>query len=369
MVVIIGGGGAGLYYACLTKEKNHETRVIVVEEHLDIGKPVQCTGILTTDIKKFVPLKELGGFTENIITKTKVYSPNKSIEIKISPDTIINNVGLIKYLHERALKSGVEIMEGYRYTGNEGIKIFLRNIKTKQEITLEDNYLVGADGPSSLVAKNNGLYGKRAFLTGVQARVEVEKKFDRATIEFYPHLGEYAWFTPESEKIARIGVAAKRNAKKIFDEFIKKYPGKVLDWQGGPIPFHKPGYKVYRKTGLFRVALIGDAAMQVKNTTGGGIIPGMKAAEALAKGFDEYEKNVKPLHKELYIHYLLNKALSKYSDKDWDLLVKRVNSKNVKEILANNNRDNAKKMVLRLARSKGMVLEGIKAARKIILRV
>ena len=55
MTIIIGGGSAGLFYACLAKEKKPEDNIIVIEEHTEIGQPVQCTGILTDDITQHIP--------------------------------------------------------------------------------------------------------------------------------------------------------------------------------------------------------------------------------------------------------------------------------------------------------------------------
>ena len=343
MVIIIGGGGAGLYFAWKYKEKNPKEETILVEEHTEIGKPVQCTGILTDDIKKLLPPEDIEKFTLNEITQTEVYSPNEKVCLKIKKDIIISNVGLIKYLHRKATKAGVIMLDGHKYMGNEGKTVRIKDISTQKIKEYKTDKLVGADGPSSNVAKNNGIYKDRKFLTGVQARVKLQG-FDKTKIDFYPYIGEYAWFTPESDDVARIGLAAERNARLLFDEFIKKYPGQILEMQGGPIPLHKPGIKVMKKTKGFTVALLGDAALQIKNTTGGGIIPGMKAAKILAQDFNNYKKNLKGLNRELYIHYIINKMLKKYSAKDWDRLIRKTNTNGVKKTLQEINRDNALKM-------------------------
>lgn len=395
MVVVIGAGGAGLYFSKLYKEKNPHEKVTLIEEHKEIGKPVQCTGILTKEILKLIPEKDLKKFTINNITRAEIHSPNNYFLTNISNDYIIDNVAFIDYLAQKTQKAEVEIKTSTRYIKNERNIVTLRNIKTKKIQEIKMNNLVGADGPSSNVAKNNNLYGKREFLTGVQARVRI-KDLDKETIKFYPYIGEYAWFAPEGDEIARIGVAANSNAKKIFDDFIKKFPGKILEMQGGPIPLHKPRISAQhaanqptanseqntknparnsdrrtqnavnssQTTGF--VSLIGDSALQIKNTTGGGIIPGLKAAKALSEGLKEYNHNLKPLNRELYIHYLMNKALHNYSDNDWDRLIKKANNPKIKRILSNTNRDEAKKMVLKLIINPKMTLEGFRAGIKLI---
>jgi len=214
------------------------------------------------------------------------------------------------------------------------------------------------------------LYNKRSFLTGIQARVKI-KDLNSRKIIFYPYIGEYAWLAPEGEEYARIGIAAKSNAKLLFDNFIKKFPGKIEEIQGGPIPLHRPGIKVQqivKKNRVseqgFVVSLLGDAALQIKNTTGGGIIPGLNAAKALSKGFNTYNTELKPLNRELLVHYYMNKALNNYSDKDWDRLINKVNNPKIKMILLKTNRDEAKKMLFKLLTKPNMLIEGLRAGIK-----
>ena len=151
----------------------------------------------------------------------------------------------------------------------------------------------------------------------------------------------------------------------MFEDFLKKYPGKIIETQSGLIPLHKPGATICRMQKKFSVALVGDAAGQIKNTTGGGIIPGLKAAEELSKGIEKYPSNTRKLNRELYIHYIINRALRNYTGKDWDRLVSKVNDEKVKSALEKTNRDNAAKLVLSLAKRPSMISEGIIALTKI----
>ena len=250
---------------------------------------------------------------------------------------------------------------------------------------MKTDELIGADGPMSSVAFQNRLYGERKQLIGIQARVKLSeikdvnsnnngtknnniKEFNKNNIDFYPHIGEYAWAVPENDEIARIGIALPisddGNKSKIFEDFLKKYPGTILEKQGGLIPLHKPNMKIACVHADFAVALVGDAALQIKNTTGGGIIPGMLAAQELARGIDNYRKNLKPLNKELYMHYLLNKSFHNYKDSDWDRLLRKASSEKIKNILMETNRDNVRKMIFKLALHPLMMSEGIIALAK-----
>lgn len=376
-MIIIGGGGAGLFLAEKIANSNkysEETHKIrVIEEHNSLGKPVQCTGILTDEINSLLPQKEIRKFSLNKITSTRIFSPDYKTDIKIKPNIIIDNVKFVELLGERAEKSGTEILTGHRYVSNKGKNIQIKKISDGKIKSLNDSFIVGADGPRSIVASQNSLNTERKYLIGMQARMKI-KDLEKNRIDFYPYIGEYAWSVPESEEISRVGVAvplSEKNGKnnfpkKLFDDFLKKYKGKKLNTQAGLIPLHIPRAKIQTIKKDFSVSLLGDAAAQIKNTTGGGIIPGMKAALALSEGAESYRKKLSKLNTELYLHFLLNKSLRKYNHKDWNRLVLKADNPDVKKALENTNRDNAAKLLLSLATKKGMISEGIIAAGKLL---
>ena len=343
-LTIIGAGPVGAQLAWENAKKGRE--VVLVEEHNTIGAPVQCTGILTNDILKFVPKKLLSEHTKHIVTQTIVHGPHKKVAFEISPNYIIDNITYCQAVAAKAQDAGATIKLNTRYVDNTKNNITLKNVQTKKERNTTTNYLIGADGPTSSVAKQNGLYNKRKFLTGVQAIVKMKEYEEH--IEFYPHIGEYAWYCPEGDGRARIGVAAQGKAKKIFDDFIKRYKGKIECMQGGPIPLYTPKPKVEKKYEKMNIQLIGDAVPFIKNTTGGGIIPGAKAARIHAKNPATYAKNLAPLKKELGTHYLINKTLRKFTDKDWDKLLTQVDNEAIKKLLKKTNRDNAVSLATQL---------------------
>ena len=85
------------------------------------------------------------------------------------------------------------------------------------------------------------------------------------------HLVRFEWVVPESENIVRLGLGAKENTQELFYRFLKKITGKkeTVCWESGIFPIYDPK-KIIERDNVF---LIGDAATQVKATTGGGIIP------------------------------------------------------------------------------------------------
>ena len=56
MIVIIGAGPVGCYAAYLLAKKGK--KVAVFEEHKKIGRPVHCTGIVTSSFGKIFDIKK-----------------------------------------------------------------------------------------------------------------------------------------------------------------------------------------------------------------------------------------------------------------------------------------------------------------------
>ncbi|NQU98250.1 NAD(P)/FAD-dependent oxidoreductase [Candidatus Woesearchaeota archaeon] len=327
-ITVIGGGPIGCYTASLLSKDNEVT---LYEEKKEVGLPIQCTGILSDTIHEIIPIKK--DFVANKIWSTRVYSPNNKflrIDFK-KPNIIIYRNKFDQHFRDRALKNGAKIVHKHRFTGKKEVL----SLETRKKKKIDYKMLIGADGPLSKVSELNGL-GKRKYLQGVQALI---KKKNDNVIDFYPHIGTYAWAVPQTEDVLRVGVATEKNAMKIFKEFSKRYKGKLLGWQGGLIPLHNPKLQTAKNN----VYLVGDAAAQIKNTTGGGLIPGLISAEELKKAIDndlDYDKLWrKRIGKSLWTHYFVRNIMNNFDDDDWNRLIQLFNKKSMKHILATESRD------------------------------
>ncbi|MFC2134816.1 geranylgeranyl reductase family protein [Bacteroidota bacterium] len=334
MITIIGGGPIGCYTASLLS-KNHE--VTIFEENKEVGLPIQCTGILSDTINKILPLKK--EFVANKIHSARIYAPNsKHININFkNPNIIVYRNKFDQHFRDKAISNGAEILHNHRFIGRNVVQ----NLNTKKKKEIDYDYLIGADGPLSKVSHTFSL-GKRKYLLGVQALI---KKKNDNTVDFYPHIGTYAWAVPETENILRVGVAAEKNSMKIFKDFSKKYKGKIIGWQGGLIPLHEPSLQ----TSKDNVFLVGDAAAQIKNTTGGGLIPGLMCAEELSRAINKKKDYdilwKKRIGKKLWMHYMTRKVMNKLSDEDWNKIVNKFNKKDLKKILGKESRDEPLRMM------------------------
>lgn len=344
-IKIIGAGPIGSYTAYLLAKKGIKAEVY--EEHKNIGKPIQCTGIVSSEFGKIIPLDDK--FVVNRLNKVKIFSKHKKVTLNID-DIVIDRAKFDRWLADRAKKEGVKFYLGHKYMGIVEGKAVFADRKNKF-IKKEFDKIIGADGPLSDVSKSNRMFGKRKFYTGIQARIK--GNFDKNTYEVY--LGSicpdfFAWVVPESEKIARIGLASKKEANIKFKTFLeaKKITNKdIIDRQAGLIPIWDKKVISSREN----VYLIGDAAAQIKATTGGGIIPGLRAAKSLVKCVyegKEYRKELRKLNNELRIHLIIRRMLDKFHDKDYDSLIEMLGSKRVKKVLHQYNRDNGLKLIINL---------------------
>ena len=348
MISIIGAGPAGCYLAYLLAKNGKKVQVF--EEHSKIGKPVQCTGIVTSEFEDIMePKKE---FTINKTNKVRLSSiSGKCIELELKKDNyILDRAKFDFYLAKKAEKAGAEFFPGAKFIkGNKDFFIIRQKDKEKK---IKKDILVGADGPLSAVAKSYGMHSKRKLAIGFQYRVCMDND---NFIEFYPGIGIYSWVVPEGKGVCRVGVGdyLGNNIKKKFDFFIKKRginKKDVIDCQGGLIPVYNRRLKIQKNN----VFLVGDAAAQLKATTGGGIVPGLIASKALAKTITSggsYKDEIKKLRKELLIHSITRHMLDNFTKKDWDYLFKLFENKKNREILSTIEREKISMLLFPLLRN------------------
>jgi flavin-dependent dehydrogenase len=154
--------------------------------------------------------------------------------------------------------------------------------------------VVDAEGISSRLVRQAGLetLDRRRLVNAVEAEVEGTENLEMNMVEvFLGHEycpGFYAWLIPKRDKRAKIGLAAKSgNPKELLEKFMLKHPvassklrkARILQIAFHPITLGGPIPMAYSNGFL----AVGDAASQVKPTTGGGVILGMTCAEIAAQ--------------------------------------------------------------------------------------
>ncbi|MCD6171260.1 MAG: NAD(P)/FAD-dependent oxidoreductase [Thermoplasmata archaeon] len=301
-IAIVGGGPVGSMIAKISSSRGYKT--IVFEEHDEVGIPVRCAGLVSERVIKI--------HGEGIINKIKgadIVFPNGR-EIRIGGNRVhayvINRRIFDKSMAEEAMANGAE----YR------LEKKVKRINFKNGIfSIEGEkarILIGADGPKSMVAKNFSM-GKLQYINAIQGygKYDMDEQYVKIFLgnDLAPKF--FAWIIP-AEK-ARIGLGTtEKNLKQHFKKFLKNIDARVDEITSGLIPIG------LRKFVRKKVALAGDAAGQVKATSGGGLYTGLMAAKILANNIENlnnYEKEyMKSIGKELQRCLLLRKIFIKLSD-------------------------------------------------------
>ncbi len=360
-ISIIGAGPVGSYAAYLFAKKGFKVHLFDRKKANQIGKPVQCTGIFSSEIKRFVPLKK--EFLVNTTNHIKLISPNNKNLILNKEEYIFNREKFDKYLLNLAIKEGVKFYPEHKLTKiikNNRNKVNLVFNNKNKTIVLSSDIVIGTEGPLSLVYKYLNKNKKKKFYYGIQA--VVKGKFDSKSYQVYfgrkicPKF--FSWVVPESNTKARIGLATKKAPKFYFDHFLKKLDIKsnqIIEKQGGLIPVFDSKIKTNYKD----IFLLGDSASHLKATTGGGIIPAFQEARNLVDHISKVKK-YKPKLKNLKRHLLIRKILNKFSDKDYDKLIYLLSKPKNKKIIETHSRENPKKLLRKLLLNESRLLSFVK---------
>jgi geranylgeranyl reductase family protein len=347
-VCIIGGSIGGNYLCYLLSKSN--LKILVIEEHKEIGLPFQCAGIVSQKLSKLINIPE--ELILNRVSTAKIINPSgEYINLSGSENPyIINRIALDRFFYEK-----VKNLNNIHYFLEERFKSFKRikqngkkilKIKTtKREI--KARMLIGCDGPLSKVGKILGVENKIIYAS----QIRIKNNFDQneAAMYFDPRWKElFGWIVPEGNNIFRIGLASSGNINTNFNIFIKLLNiniSQIIDKQGGLIP-----YGIMNKVAFNNVLLLGDSAGQVKATTGGGIIllliSAKYAANCVIKCFknrnftkrfikNNYEKPCAfNIGKQLKIHYAIRKVLESLSSKDYKNLFKIIKTKKIEHLIS-----------------------------------
>ena len=325
MISVIGAGPAGAYTSYLLAKQGYDVKLF--EEHTTIGSPIQCTGILTEGIFKFFkPKKET---IANTISRIKIHSQNEEVELKLKKkEIIVNRTEFDRSIADMAHDAGTEVLTGHRFLEKQGKNIIIQNVKNLEKKQFSPSYLIGADGPNSQVAKSSNIHGGRRFWIARQCRAKINSEKDLFKVHFDKNISPdfFGWVVPENEKIARIGIGAEKNSEEYFKRYLLKLGNpEIIDYQAGLIPIYDP--KLPRQKN--NIYLIGDAALQTKALSGGGIIKGMMAAEELNKAIInnlDYEKLWrKRMGKDLLLSLKIRNFLNELNNEDYDKLTSSFN--------------------------------------------
>ena len=352
---IVGGSAAGLFAGYLLARAGKSVRLFDANDVLNVESRTLITTSQLNDVLGFFPQEAV----VNQIDQIDLYSSRRAVSIPMQePDLVVERAAIIRMLARMALDAGVEIRGGCKLThleqGASAIKFTIRDSHRDRVEDFSSRVLIGADGMSSRIAKIAGANSHQTTPI-LQAIVQLQKGERAGTTKvwFEPEDTPYFyWLIPQSPTHAAVGFIADdgKTARGRLERFLARIGLKAVELQSARIPAYQHFSRPWRRLAGCNVYLIGDPAAQVKVTTVGGLVTGLRGARAAADAIlhrTHYLKELRPLRRELSLHLLIRSVLNGFRSSDYDRLLGLLNEKTI-QLLGRYNRDQAAGMLCRI---------------------
>lgn len=361
-VIVVGGGPSGSYSAFRLSSLG--MKVLLIDRKVEVGSPVQCAGLVNSSI---FDLPGLGSLKDRIVLKTifgaDLFSPSGYLLPLRGKDVkafSIDRREFDKELLRLAAEAGSDVILGHNVTDIDvaGNEVNLQGM----DCSFSSSLIIGADGPSSIVRRYAGLENPRETTPGISMECVVrsalvpKKKVGVFTGEKIAR-GFFAWAIPSfGETGIRLGLSAldgesmRSGLRALFTnpdlarflslERIDPEDISVISRIYGGVPMGSPK-RLFEGNFL----IIGDSAGMAKPTSGGGILPSLKAIDLLSSIIDEggYEGSStldefsdrwsKGYGKELSRSMILRRIIRQISDRDIDKAVKALGDEKKLEVI------------------------------------
>ena len=372
----MGAGPTGSYIAGRLASWGHN--VLVLEKQECIGKASCCTGIVGKECLQSFPFGKEAVLRES--RSAKLFAPSGE-HLGVRKDTtqayILDRAVFDAEIARSAQGQGAQYLMGSQVTGIS-VGTGLVSVESKSQgrpLDFGGKTVVIASGFGSKLPLELGLRGNGDFVMGAQAEVEA-MGLDEVEVYFGSHVapGFFAWLVPTSQGRALAGLLSRHHTGSYLKRFLHDVAsrGKIASPEVriryGGIPLEP-----LPRTSGERVIVVGDAAGQVKPTTGGGIYYGLLCAHIAAdtlhqalcandfstKALSSYDRKWRGmLSQELRIGRWARWVFEKLNDRQIEYLFQRARSRHIPESLLNAadfSFDSHGRLIVRGARYVGLV--------------
>lgn len=345
-MVVVGAGPVGSNTAALVAQRGFH--VALVDRRPRDGKFARCGSLVTPRVLDLVDARNS---VVGEVRGAEVYSPlGRRIVIDGSETkaVVLNRARFDGQITDMAVNAGAKGLfdttaKGVRRRGNT-LEVSLEDGMGSRRVSC--NILIGADGPTGRTSEWFGLSKPKKVLLGCEQTMTGVTGDDRFVklflgAEFAPSF--FGWIIPDGDS-AKIGLCIDRGNVRAALEKMMSRPhvqqwlrgATPVSYSAGGIPFGFP-----RKTYADNVMIVGDAACQVKATSGGGIFTGLlsstfcaaTAIEALeSRDFTSdilrnYQKAwMKALGKELRRDLAIHESYARLTDEQFEEIFRLVDN-------------------------------------------
>jgi flavin-dependent dehydrogenase len=315
-VHIVGAGPAGAVAAISALRNGFDA--IISEDHPQAGLPENCSGLLSKE-----GLRSLEGFIDyrrsviNPIHGANIHFLDEKLSVsREAVGFVCSRAAMDQALAAKAEEEGAKVNYNERVTGS-----------------FHAGNIIGADGPLSSVARRFGFPRIKRYASTLQARMGYRCEDPHRVEVFLSNSmfpGFFGWVIPHDEYTAELGVGSMlpHDVSRAWRGLLRlKGIGDAPRPRGHVIPLSVRQSTAMRKEGR-NVLLVGDAAGQVKSTTGGGVVFGANCAMLAGAYADQpwrYEVGWRLRHGlDLAAHRCVHSYLSSLSDSSLLELGKRL---------------------------------------------
>ncbi len=350
-VIVIGGGPVGSYVAYKLAGMGYD--VVVLEQKEKLGGRVCCAGIISQGCVNSFAIDD--SVVLRRANSAKLFSPSGRLLRLWRQETqacIVDRAAFDISIASWAQGKGAQyvlnsLVRGIE-VGDDGVRV--EAARWGEGLNFEARAVVVATGFGSRLVEGLGLGKVGNFVMGTQAEVETIG-VDEVEVYFGQEVapGFFAWLMPTSPPKALVGLLSRRSPglylKKLISSLLAQ--GKIVSDEV-ELSHRGISLKPLARTYARRLVVVGDAAGQVKPTTGGGIYYGLLCADIAAnnlhralddndlsaRNLASYEREwKKKLGRELKIGYYARKFYEHLSDSQIDRIFDIIKSSGIDEAL------------------------------------
>ena len=363
-IIIVGAGPVGstiAYYLAQNK-----LNVAMVDKKKQIGLPLQCAGIISKHIFEVNQLpKEV---ILNTVKGAFLHTNNHVLNVEKQENVayIIDRIKYDQYLFNKAINEDVDFLNH---------KVSDVNVEKGTVYFSNDNFItskiiIGCDGYNSTLSSVIGNTPQNYFASQMLVKINDENmqnfRNSKRIVNDYvdTYLDEdlwpgFLWCIPLKDNLYRIGLFSNLSHKKLDEILINflnsNFEYELIEKYKGFIPIFDKNNQLIKD----RVLLIGDAASQIKPTSGGGLIIAFDCCKiackyiidaiknddiTLLKGYQD-EFNKKYL-KEFNYQFKVQKTLSLLNNNDLDYFFKKLKENDCQKLISKyGDIDNQSKLV------------------------